>query len=247
MLHGLVQTGDLNFNTSIEDVETLNEWAFDDKLDVTKASFHTYLKVRDSYVLLDSGAALGFGCGPLLIARESLNHDQIIEGPIAIPGENTTAHMLFRLKYPNAHNKHYVIFSDVEEAVLSGRAAAGVIIHENRFTYASKGLVKIIDLGEYWESETATPIPLGAILARKSLGTEAISRVEDLIRMSVEYAFQHPNESLDFTKKYSSEMDPDVMQRHIKTYVNDFSISLQASGMAAIRELETRARAAGII
>jgi len=247
MLHGLVSSDDLQFDAIIEDVERLNTWAFDEKLDVTKASFHAYLKVKDTYALLDSGAALGFGCGPLLIAKEPLSHDKIIQGPIAIPGENTTAHMLFRLKYPDATNKDFVLFSDVERAVLEGRAVAGVIIHENRFTYAAKGLVKIVDLGEYWESETGTPIPLGAILAKKSLGTENIRKIENLIRTSVNYAFQHPQDSLTFTKKYASEMDPDVMQQHIRTYVNDFSVSLQATGMAAVRELEARAKRAGII
>ena len=247
MLHGLVPRGDMHFDTVIEDVETLNEWTFDERLDVTKASFHTYLKVKDSYALLDSGAALGFGVGPLLIAREPLDHNQIIDGPIAIPGENTTAHMLFRLKYPEAMNKEFVMFSDVEQAVIDGRAVAGVIIHENRFTYASKGLVKVLDLGEYWESETGTPIPLGAILAKKSLGSEIILKIEHLIKASVEHAFLHPDDSLSFTKQYASEMDPDVMQKHIKTYVNDYSISLQDSGMAAVRELEARAKVAGII
>ena len=247
LLHGLIRTDDLQLDTVIEDVETLNEWAFDERLDVTKASFHTYLKVKDTYALLDSGAALGFGVGPLLIAREPLNHDEIIDGPIAIPGENTTAHMLFRLRYPEAKNKDFVLFSDVESAVLDGRAVAGVIIHENRFTYESKNLVKILDLGEYWESETGTPIPLGAILAKKSLGTELIQKIDQLIKASVEHALLHPDDSLPFTEKYASEMDPDVMQKHIKTYVYEFSISLQNSGMAAVRELESRARVAGII
>ena len=247
LLHGLILIDDLQFDTVIEDVETLNEWAFDERLDVTKASFHTYLKVKDTYALLDSGAALGFGVGPLLIAREPLSHDEILDGPIAIPGENTTAHMLFRLRYPEATNKDFVLFSDVESAVLDGRAVAGVIIHENRFTYESKNLVKILDLGEYWESETGTPIPLGAILAKKSLGTELILKIDQLIKASVEHAFSHPDDSLPFTEKYASEMDPDVMQKHIKTYVNEFSISLQNSGMAAVRELESRARFAGII
>jgi 1,4-dihydroxy-6-naphthoate synthase len=247
MLNGLVQADALEFDTVIEDVETLNEWAIDARLDVTKASFHTYLKVKDNYALLDSGAALGFGCGPLLIARAPLSHSEIIKGPIAIPGENTTAHMLFRLKYPEANNKDFVLFSDVEAAVMDGRAVAGVIIHENRFTYATKGLVKILDLGEYWESETGTPIPLGAILAKKTLGAENILKIEQLIKSSVEHAFLHPEDSLSFTKKYASEMDPDVMQMHIKTYVNEFSVSLQESGLAAVAELESRAKLAGII
>lgn len=247
MLNGLVPTDALDFELHIEDVEKLNTWAFDEKLDVTKASFHAYLKVKDSYALLDSGAALGFGCGPLLIAKEPLSLDQICQGPIAIPGENTTAHMLFRLKYPEATNKEFVLFSEVEEAIMEDRVVAGVIIHENRFTYASKGLAKILDLGEYWEAETQSPIPLGAILARKSLGSSIIKRIEKSIRSSVEYAFRHPQHSLQFTKKYASEMDPDVLQEHIKTYVNDFSVSLGSSGMSAVAELETRAKAAGII
>jgi 5,8-dihydroxy-2-naphthoate synthase len=247
MLHGCVPTGDLHFDTDIEDVEALNDWAFGDKLDVTKVSFHTYLKVKDTYALLDSGAALGFGCGPLVIAKKPLSREQIVEGPVAIPGKNTTAHMLFRLKYPEAANKEFMVFSEVENAVVDERVVAGVIIHENRFTYQSKGLVKIVDLGEYWESETGTPIPLGAIIAKKSLGSDNILKIERLIKSSVQYAFKHPRESLSFSEKYASEMDHHVMQQHIKMYVNDFSISLQTSGLAAIAELESRARLAGII
>jgi 1,4-dihydroxy-6-naphthoate synthase len=239
--------GGLEFDPVISDVEELNEWALEGCLDVTKLSYHTYLKVRDEYALLRSGSALGFGCGPLLIARTKLSEEDIIQGPIAIPGELTTAHMLFRLRYPGAHHKHFLLFSDVENAVLKGDAVAGVIIHENRFTYADKGLVKITDLGEFWESETGTPIPLGAIVAKKSLGDEVIRSVDRLISDSVSYAFAHPEASEGYVLKYAAEMDPEVTKKHIETYVNDFSVDLGPVGLSAIQALELRAKSAGII
>lgn len=247
LTHGLV--GDLNdeFQVSIADVETLNTQALEGVLDITKLSFHTYLKVRETYALLNAGAALGFGCGPLVIARNPLTESQINTGPIAIPGELTTAHMLFRLRYPNATKKAFMLFSDVEEAVLSGKVAAGVIIHENRFTYADKGLTKVIDLGQFWETETGTPIPLGAIVARRSLGSATLERLSETIAASVTYAFDHPDASEAYVSQYASEMDPDVMRRHIQTYVNAYSINLGAEGQRAVAELERRAVTAGIL
>ena len=247
LVHGLVAMDDVKPEVRIADVETLNLWALEGKLDITKLSFHTYLKVRDEYALLESGSALGFGVGPLLIAKRHLSDEEIVDGPIAIPGEHTTAHMLFRLRYPHASNKRFVIFSDVEEAVLSGEAVAGVIIHENRFTYADKGLVKLIDLGDYWEHETGTAIPLGAIVARRSLGPEVIASFDSALSASVRFAFENPQASVEYVRRYAQEMSPEVMRKHIETYVNDFSIALGQTGHRAINELETRAAAAGII
>ncbi len=247
LLHGLLEQHPIEFDTHIEDVETLNEWALQGKLDITKLSFHTFLKVRDQYELLHAGAALGFGVGPLLIAREHLTEVDINRGPIAVPGQLTTAHMLFQLRYPNARNKQFMIFSDVESAVLDGRAVAGVIIHENRFTYADKGLVKIKDLGEFWEEETGTPIPLGAIVAKKSLGTDVINSLNALLAQSVQYAFDHPDASKSYVSAYAAEMDPEVMRKHIQTYVNDYSIDLGPTGRSAVLKLEEMAKAAGIV
>ena len=176
-----------------------------------------------------------------------LSEDDINKGPIAIPGEHTTAHMLFRLRYPDASNKQFVMFSDVEQAVLDGKVVAGVIIHENRFTYRDKGLVKIIDLGDFWEDETSTPIPLGAIVAKRSLGPAVIERFDKALAASVSYAFENPSASVDYVRRYASEMDHDVMRKHIETYVNEFSIHLGEIGTSAIHQLETRASEAGIL
>ena len=247
LVHSLVPLADITPDVRIADVETLNLWALESRLDITKLSFHTYLKVREQYTLLDSGAALGFGVGPLVIAREQLSEDDINKGPIAIPGEHTTAHMLFRLRYPDASNKQFVMFSDVEQAVLDGKVVAGVIIHENRFTYRDKGLVKIIDLGDFWEDETGTPIPLGAIVAKRSLGPDVIERFDKALAASVSYAFENPSASADYVRRYASEMDPDVMRKHIETYVNEFSVHLGEIGTSAIHQLETRASEAGIL
>ncbi len=247
LVHGRSNVHGLALEPVIADVETLNEWALEGRLDVTKLSYHTYLKVRDTYSLLMSGSALGFGVGPLVIAREELTEEEIIRGPVAIPGELTTAHMLFRLRYPHANNKEFVLFSDVESAVLDGNVVAGVIIHENRFTYADKGLVRITDLGEFWERETNTPIPLGAIVARKSLGKDVIEAVDSAISESVNYAFIHPEASAEYVRQHAAEMDPEVTKQHIETYVNDFSKALGPTGIRAIEALEARAKLAGII
>ena len=247
LLHDAIPTEGLQYGTRIEDVETLNQMAFNGDLDITKLSYHAYLKLRDKYTLLRAGSALGFGCGPLVIARQPLTEDQLLNGRIAVPGENTTAHMLFRLRYPDAMDKQFVMFSDIEPMVASGEVDAGVIIHENRFTYEQRGLVKITDLGEYWEQETNSPIPLGAIVARRDLGQEVIEKVQSQISASVQYAFDHPDASAEYVKQYAAEMDPEVMRRHIETYVNSYSVDFGDDGMRAIENLERRAREAGII
>jgi 1,4-dihydroxy-6-naphthoate synthase len=169
-----------------------------------------------------------------------LSVDEINRGPVAIPGRLTTANLLFSLCYPEAVNKRVMLFSEIESAVLDGSVIAGVIIHENRFTYAQKGLVKVIDLGEYWESETGCPIPLGAIAVRRSLGDGVFSRVEDLVRQSVQYAFDHPEISAPYVNTHAQEMDPEVIKAHIHTYVNAYSLDIGYQGLEAIQALETR-------
>jgi 1,4-dihydroxy-6-naphthoate synthase len=237
MVNNKIETNGLVFDTALEDVETLNKWALQGKLAITKLSFAVYLKVKEQYRLLNSGSALGRGCGPLLIAKKPIPQEEIKNCRIAIPGENTTANLLFSIAFPEAHNKQILVFSDIENAVLDGRADVGVIIHENRFTYQQKGLVKIIDLGEYWESTTGSPIPLGGIFIRKDVPEEVQQQVDALINQSLQYAYRQYPVLSDYVKQHAQEMDEQVMRQHIDLYVNDFSLGLGEEGQAAVDRL----------
>jgi len=233
-----IDTAGLEFDVVLEDVQTLNEWALEEKLDITKISYGVLPLVIKNYALLESGGALGKGVGPLLISKKPLNIDELCDKQIAIPGENTTAHMLFSLAFPDAKNKVFKVFNEIEDAVLKDEVDAGVIIHENRFTYSQKGLHKLIDLGDYWEMKTQLPIPLGGIVARKSLNTEIINKVDKLIRQSVEYSFKNNYEELsDYVKMHAQEMSEHVMRQHIDLYVNNFSVELGNDGRKAVEKL----------
>jgi 1,4-dihydroxy-6-naphthoate synthase len=232
-----IDTDGLDFDVRLEDVETLNQWALQGKLAISKISYGVLPLILDRYALLDAGGALGKGVGPLLIARDPLPLTAVRESRIAIPGQRTTAHLLFSLAFPEARNKEFMIFSSIEDAVLSGAADCGVIIHENRFTYQQKGLVKLLDLGEYWEKETASPIPLGGIVFRRD-GDPALSqKVNTLIRRSLEYAFSRYPALPGYVKEHSQEMDEGVMRQHIDLYVNNYSLTLGHEGANAIQTL----------
>lgn len=242
MLHGKIDTEGLLFKPVIEDVEALNQKAFKSKLDITKLSFFAFSQVQKDYTLLDSGSALGFGVGPLVISKKgysplSLRRGVGGEATIAIPGKNTTANLLFSLAYPDLKNKTEVLFSDIEDEVLKGKYDLGVIIHESRFTYKQKGLKKIIDLGDWYEKKTKSPIPLGGIAIKKIFPKEIQKRVERVIRKSVEFAFANPNSSKAFIKKHAQEMDDKVIKKHINLYVNKYSISLGVKGRKAVNVL----------
>ncbi|MHB1922191.1 MAG: 1,4-dihydroxy-6-naphthoate synthase [Chitinophagaceae bacterium] len=218
----------------LEDVETLNEWAFQGKLAISKISFNAFLQVAGSYLLLRSGSALGQGCGPLLIARSALPGDQVVHSRIAIPGIHTTANMLLDFAYPQATHRLPMIFSEIENAVLEGRADLGLIIHESRFTYQKKGLVKIQDLGEYWEKATKCPIPLGGIAIRQDFSPSVQQKVDRVIRRSIEFAFSQYPDLPDFVTQNAQEMEEEVMRQHINLYVNKFSLDLGPLGEKAI-------------
>ena len=239
----------LSFDVRMDDVEALNKAAFADAIDVTKLSYHAYAYCADRYVLLDAGSALGRNCGPLLISKRPVTSEQVAAGGlrIAIPGRYTTANFLLGLAFPAAGDRTELVFSEIEPALVAGRFDAGLIIHENRFTYAAKGLRKIIDLGEFWEQETGAPIPLGGIVIRRSLPADVQQRVNRVMRRSVEYAFAHRDASLPFVREHAQEMSEDVMYRHIDLYVNEFSVDLGAEGRRAVEVLFDRARASGII
>jgi len=233
-----IDTGALDFEVLLEDVQTLNEWALQEKTDITKISYGVLPLLLKNYIVLNAGGALGKGVGPLLITKPGTeNSKEIGEMLVAIPGENTTAHLLFSLAWPGAQKKKFMLFSAIEDAVLNGETDAGVIIHENRFTYQQKGLLKLADLGEYWESMTQNPIPLGGIVIRRNLDIQLQQQVDTLIRESVEYAFAHYPQLPEYVKQHAREMDESVMRQHIDLYVNDYSINLGEKGKAAIQKL----------
>jgi 1,4-dihydroxy-6-naphthoate synthase len=233
-----IDTKDLEFNVVLEDVQTLNEWAMQGKLDISKISYGVLPLVLDNYIVLNSGGALGKGVGPLLISDFGFQISDLENSVIAIPGENTTAHMLFSLAFPDAKNKVFKVFNEIEDAVLNKKVDAGVIIHENRFTYQLKGLHKLMDLGEYWEKETELPIPLGGIVTKRNLEKSLIEKVDSLMRKSIEYSFAHNHVELsEYVKKHSQEINEDVMRQHINLYVNDYSIDLGVEGKKAVIKL----------
>jgi 1,4-dihydroxy-6-naphthoate synthase len=247
MIHGRIDTEGLDFSVTMADVEELNNLAFKGNIDVTKLSYHAFTTIADSYVLLNSGSALGYKNGPLLISRHKIYPDEVSDLKIAIPGKNTTANLLLSIAYPDVKLKKEYLFSLIEEVVLSGEMDAGLIIHENRFTYQKKGLKKIADLGEYWESMTGMPIPLGGIVVNRNLSAEIQQKVNRVMKRSVEFAFENPKVSYPFVRQHAQEMDDSVMQNHIDLYVNDFTRDLGITGRKAVETLYLEAYKKGIL
>lgn len=243
LIHGKIDTEGLQFEVLLEDVETLNKKALKGELDITKLSYHAFAYVLENYILLRSGSALGFNCGPLLIqdARRTMK-DLNSNSKIAIPGKLTTANLLLSIAYPNLTNKVEYLFSDIENAVLSGEVDAGLIIHENRFTYQDRGLKKIMDLGEFWDSLIHAPIPLGGIVIKRNLSNDLQQKVNRLIKKSVGYAFENPESSMAYVKEHAQEMSVEVMKKHIALYVNNFSIDLGETGINAVQLLFNKAK-----
>ncbi|MFK7936103.1 MAG: menaquinone biosynthesis family protein [Saprospiraceae bacterium] len=247
LIHQKIDTEGLTFEVLLADVEELNQKAFAKALDITKLSYHAYAYLREDYALLDAGSALGNNVGPLLIAKRPLTMDEINNGTIAIPGKYTTANFLLSLAYPRAQNKRELLFSEIENAVLNEEVTAGLIIHENRFTYQERGLVKIIDCGEYWESTTQMPIPLGGIVVNKKLPIEVQRKVNRVLRRSVEFALANPDQTYNYVRQHAQEMDKEVMYKHINLYVNDYTIDLSERGRAAVETLFAKAMEKHII
>jgi 1,4-dihydroxy-6-naphthoate synthase len=243
LVHKKIDTEGLDFDVKLEDVETLNRMALDGKLDITKLSFHAYAYVMDKYILLRAGSALGFNCGPILIQNSRFKiQDLKNEWKVAIPGKMTTANFLLSLAFPQVTDKREYVFNEIEDAVLSGEVDAGLIIHENRFTYEQKGLKKIMDLGEYWDSQIKAPIPLGGIVIKRSFDNDLQKKVNRLIRKSVEYAFANPQSSMPYVREHAQEMDEEVMKKHIALYVNDFSVDLGEQGEKAVHLMFNKAK-----
>ncbi|HEX2608584.1 MAG TPA: 1,4-dihydroxy-6-naphthoate synthase [Flavisolibacter sp.] len=229
-----IDTEGLQFQPVLEDVQTLNGWAAEGRLDITKLSLPALFNSLQEYAILSSGSALGEGVGPLLIGKKMVNVPDVAKCRIAIPGENTTAHFLLRFAFPGQLNKIPMLFSEIEQAVLDEKVDLGVIIHENRFTYQQKGLHKICDLGEVWQERVKSPIPLGCIAVKRSLPESIQKQVDRLIRKSLEYAYKTYPEIADYVKSHSQEMDEAVMRKHIDLYVNDYSLDLKEDGRKAI-------------
>jgi len=239
LVHHKIDTEGLEFEVVFADVEQLNTWAFQGKLDITKLSYNAFTHCVKDYVLLDSGSALGKNCGPLLIKKP--NTILTKDSKIAIPGKYTTANMLLNIAFPENRNKVETLFSEIENQVLEGIVDAGLIIHESRFTYKEKGLEKVSDLGEFWETKTGLPIPLGGIVVKRELPLAVQKKIERVLRKSVKYALQNPNSSADYVRCHAQEMEKEVVVAHIALYVNDYSVSLGEQGRKAVELLFVKA------
>lgn len=237
MIHNKIDTEGLEFDVVLGDVEELNRGAFEASIDITKLSYHAYAYIAENYKLLTSGSALGRGNGPLLISKRKIYPDEVSDLKVAIPGTNTTANLLFSIFYPDIKTKKEYLFSDIEDAILDGEMDAGVIIHENRFTYQKKGLKKVLDLGERWEKKTQSPIPLGGIVIHRRINADIQTKVNRVLKRSIQFAFDNPNSSYNFVKQYAQEMEDEVMRKHIDLYVNSFTLDLGDEGMRAIQTL----------
>jgi 1,4-dihydroxy-6-naphthoate synthase len=249
MVHEKIDTEGLSFTVYMHDVEELNQMAFRKELDITKLSYHAFAYLSDYYQLLDAGSALGFGVGPLLVIKKdspALQKDKS-EWKVAIPGKFTTANFLLSIAFPEIKNKTELLFSEIEKEVLNGSFDAGLLIHENRFTYEQRGLFKVADLGEFWEKYANAAIPLGGIVVKRNLPNELKQKINHVLKRSVEYAFANPKSSIDYVKKHAQEMEEEVMYKHINLYVNQFSVDLGEEGKRAVKTLFKMAKEKQII
>jgi 1,4-dihydroxy-6-naphthoate synthase len=247
MTHGRIDTEGLEFDYFLADVEELNRRAMVGDADILKISYHAYAYVANNYLILDAGSALGHKNGPLLISKRAVDISEIPSCKIAIPGKYTTANLLFSIAWPDALNKTEYLFSDIEDALLAEEVDAGLIIHETRFTYFKKGLLKIADMGEYWDKLTGLPMPLGSIVINRRVPEEVALKINRIIRRSLEYAFKDTAASYDFITANAKEMDSTVMNNHIKLFVTDFSIDLGKKGKEAVGEFFRIASMKGVI
>ena len=247
MVHGRIDTEGIEFELMMTDVEELNRFAFAAEIDITKISYHAYAYLADSYLLLNAGSALGFKNGPLLISKYKIYPDEIDHLKIAIPGKNTTANLLLSIAYPEHKNRKEYLFSDIEEVVLSGEMDAGVIIPESQNTYPQKGLNKVVDLGEFWETKTGLAIPLRGIVVNRKFPAEIQRKIDRIMKRSIKFALENPKASYPFVKQHAQEMDDTVLESHLKLFVNDFTSELGEEGQKAIKALFSEATKLGVI
>lgn len=241
---GLIPVKGLSFEFTIDDVETLNQLAIDNRLQVSKVSCHAYFYLRDRYVFLRHGSAIGKGCGPLLVTKTHLELNQLEDKKVAVPGRFTTATLLLMLFFAKRqrllNNLIVMPFNQIMPAVAQGTVDAGVIIHEGRFTYANYGLKALVDLGSWWEQDTGLPIPLGGIVARSDLGMGMIDEIDDLIRQSIEFADRDLSAVMPFIKRHAQELADEVIVNHIRLYVNQYTRALDTEAQLALDELIKR-------
>ncbi len=237
MVHHKIDTEGLDFEVTLADVEELNQKAFKQELDITKLSYHAFGSLTNEYILMNSGSALGSGVGPLLIAKKEYSAAEVDQLKIAIPGKFTTANFLLSIAFPNATNKVEMLFSDIEQAVIDGKVDAGLIIHENRFTYHQRGLHKIMDMGAFWEAKTNALIPLGGIVLRRTFDEALQQKLDRVLRRSIEFAFANPESCMDYVRANAQEMEEEVMKKHIELYVNEYSVDLGEKGRYAVESL----------
>tara|TARA_B100000945_G_scaffold319497_1_gene326846 strand:- start:957 stop:1760 length:804 start_codon:yes stop_codon:yes gene_type:complete len=237
MINNKVDTEGIKFTPIYADIAQLNQWSLDIKYDLTKISYNAFTFCTANYSLLDSGSALGYNCGPILIKKPEkiLNKNS----KIGIPGIYTTANMLMNIAFPEYNNKEEIIFSDIEQQLLDNKIDAGLIIHESRFSYIDKGLVKVRDLGEYWQEVVGLPIPLGGIVVNKQFSKEMYYKIDRILKRSIQYAFNNPQSSMSYILSHAQEMDKEIISNHIKLYVNDFSFSLKKEGREAVKKIFT--------
>jgi len=242
-----IDTGNFTFELVLADIQELNDLALSANADLVKVSYAVYPFISANYQLLTSGSALGKGVGPIVISKKKIYPDELNSARIAIPGAKTTANLLFSIAFPATKEKKVYLFSDIEDVVLSDEVDAGVIIHENRFTYQKKGLRKVIDLGNFWEEQTGLPIPLGGIAVRRHLPESVKLELNRLVKESVKYAFSNPKNSYPFVRAHAQTLEDEVIQKHIELYVNSFSEEIGESGKKSILRLFAKAEEVGFI
>jgi len=247
MVHGRIDTEGLEFDYFLTDVEELNLKALTSEVDITKISYYAFAYVAKNYLILDAGSALGHRNGPLLISKRRIGISELPKLRIAIPGKYTTANLLFSIAWPEVKNKTEYLFSKIEDALLADEVDAGLIIHETRFTYYRRGLHKLADMGEYWETLTGLPIPLGAIVIKRNIPDDIAQKVNRVVRRSLEYAYKDSFASYDFVSGNAREMDSTIMNNHIKLFVNEYTLNLGPKGREAILELFRMAGEKGVI
>ncbi len=247
MVNGKINNSNYTFQPFLEDVEQLNLLARERKLDFTKVSAGVYAEISNDYIILDSGSALGNGVGPILVSKKPNIDLSDPATTVAIPGVHTTANLLLTIFFPDIQNKKEVLFSDIENMVVSGQVDAGLLIHEGRFTYEKKGLVKLSDLGAQWEAKMHLPLPLGLIVALRTIKESDRTAVGKMIRKSIEYAYSNRDSGKSYIRQHARELDDNVIEQHINLYVNEFSLSLGDEGRNAIKFLLKKGAAHGLL
>ena len=244
---GVVDTGDFSFEHVLEDIQTLNEWALEGRLEVTAISLHAYPFVQDRYAILPHGASMGSGYGPIVVSTEPLTREDLKEIEIAVPGRMTTAFLVLRMYLGGDYRFREVPFDEIIDEVKSGRAQAGLLIHEGQLTYEAHGLHNVVDLGEWWLLETGLPLPLGINVARRDLGVETLHELSEVLAESIEAGLENRPQALKYAMQFGRGIDPELNDRFVGMYVNRLTQEYGDEGKQAVEELLDRAEKSGAI